>query len=166
MRQWLVESGPQRASPTLSKAPLEWSRIAHSHPPCSGFTLMSSRLFSVIPRFQVMVVIYTKYWSPSFSLLMMWFFLLLLLRVFRGFWINLHLLLTWDNWLWTLRRLVLWSSTVWRPHISISIQGWEVEITSSYTYLGVKFSRSHFSLRPSIQPWISKGLGSLALLER
>ena len=31
-------------------------------------------------------------------------------------------------------------------------QGREVEITSSYTYLGVKFSRSCFSLRLSIQP--------------
>ncbi len=119
MRQWLVDSGPQRVSLTLSKAPLGWSRAALSRPPCSRSTLMSSRLFLVTPSFQVMVVIYTRYWSPSFSLLMMWFFLLLSLRVFKGFWIDLHLFVTWDSWLWILRRLVLWSSMVWRPHISI-----------------------------------------------
>ena len=33
-------------------------------------------------------------------------------------------------------------------------------------YLGVKFSGPHFSLRPAIQSRVSKGMGSLALLER
>jgi hypothetical protein len=45
-------------------------------------------------------------------------------------------------------------------------RGEEIEITSTYTYLGVQFSGSRFSLRPTLQPRINKGYGSLALLER
>ena len=51
-------------------------------------------------------------------------------------------------------------------HLHFHFQVWEVEITSFYTYLGVKFFRSHFNLRSVIQPRINKGLGSLAMLER
>jgi hypothetical protein len=42
----------------------------------------------------------------------------------------------------------------------------EIEITSTYTYLGVQFSSPRFSLRPALQPRINKGYGSLALLKR
>ena len=45
-------------------------------------------------------------------------------------------------------------------------KGEEVEITSTYTYLGVQLSGPRFSLRPALQPRIIKGYGSLALLER
>jgi len=45
-------------------------------------------------------------------------------------------------------------------------KGEEVEITNTYTYLGVQFSGPRFSLRPALQPRINKGYGSLALLER
>ena len=51
-------------------------------------------------------------------------------------------------------------------HFHFFFQGKEVEITPSYMYLGVKFSGPHFSLRPAIQSRVSKGMGSLALLER
>ena len=46
------------------------------------------------------------------------------------------------------------------------IRGEEIEITSSYTYLGVLFTGPRSSLRPALQPRINKGYGSLALLER
>lgn len=49
-------------------------------------------------------------------------------------------------------------------HLHFYFQGREIEITTSYVYLGVKFSRPHFSLRPAIQPRVSKGMGSLAML--
>ena len=45
-------------------------------------------------------------------------------------------------------------------------KGEEIEITSTYTYLRVQFSGPRFSLRPTLQPQINKGYGSLALLER
>lgn len=45
-------------------------------------------------------------------------------------------------------------------------RGEEIEITSTYTYLGVQFSRSRFSLWQGLQPRVNKGYGSLALLER
>ena len=45
-------------------------------------------------------------------------------------------------------------------------KGEEIEIVSTYTYLGVKFSGPRFSLRPALQLRINKGYGSLALLER
>jgi hypothetical protein len=45
-------------------------------------------------------------------------------------------------------------------------RGEEIEITNTYTYLGVQFSGPRFSLRPTLQPRINKGYGSLALLER
>ena len=45
-------------------------------------------------------------------------------------------------------------------------KGEKVEITNTYTYLGVQFTGPRFSLRPSLQPRINKGYGSLALLER
>ena len=51
-------------------------------------------------------------------------------------------------------------------HLHFFFQGKEVEITPSYMYLGVKFSGPHFSLRPAIHSRVSKGMGSLALLER
>ena len=51
-------------------------------------------------------------------------------------------------------------------HLHFFFQGKEVEITPSYMYLGVKFSGPRFSLRPAIQSRVSKGMGSLALLER
>jgi hypothetical protein len=42
----------------------------------------------------------------------------------------------------------------------------EIEITSTYTYLGVQFSEPRFGLRPTLQPWITKDYRSLSLLER
>ena len=51
-------------------------------------------------------------------------------------------------------------------HFRFLFKGEEVEITSTYTYLGVRFSGPRFSLRPTLQPRINKGYGSLALLER
>jgi hypothetical protein len=42
----------------------------------------------------------------------------------------------------------------------------EIEITNTYTYLGVQFSRPRFILQSALQPWINKGYGSLSLLER
>jgi hypothetical protein len=45
-------------------------------------------------------------------------------------------------------------------------RGEEIEITNTYTYLGVLFTGPHFSLRHALQPRVSKGYGSLALLER
>ena len=45
-------------------------------------------------------------------------------------------------------------------------KGEEVEITSTYTYLGVQFSGPRLSLQPTLQPQINKGYESLALLER
>lgn len=45
-------------------------------------------------------------------------------------------------------------------------QGVEIEITATYTYLGVQFSRPRFGLRKALQPRINKGYGSLAVLER
>lgn len=43
-------------------------------------------------------------------------------------------------------------------------RGEEVEITSTYNYLRVRFSGPHFSLRPMVQPQINKGYGSISLL--
>jgi hypothetical protein len=40
-------------------------------------------------------------------------------------------------------------------------RGEEIEITNTYTYLLVQFSGARFSLRPSLQPQINKGYGSL-----
>lgn len=45
-------------------------------------------------------------------------------------------------------------------------KGEEIEIVSTYTYLGVQFSGPRFSLRLALQPRINKGYGSLAVLER
>jgi hypothetical protein len=45
-------------------------------------------------------------------------------------------------------------------------RGEEIEITNTYTYVGVQFSGSRFSLRPTLQFRINKGYGSLALLAR
>ena len=45
-------------------------------------------------------------------------------------------------------------------------QGQEIEITSSYMYLGVMFSGPRFSMRLAIQPKVNKGMGSLAFLEK
>ena len=42
----------------------------------------------------------------------------------------------------------------------------EIKITNTYTYLGVQFLGPCFSLRPTLQPRINKGYGSLALLDR
>jgi hypothetical protein len=41
-------------------------------------------------------------------------------------------------------------------------RGEEIDITSTYTYLGVQFSGPRFSLRPTLHPWINKGHRSLA----
>ena len=35
-------------------------------------------------------------------------------------------------------------------HLYFYFQGHAIEITTSYVYLGVKFSRPHFSLKPAI----------------
>ena len=43
-------------------------------------------------------------------------------------------------------------------------KGEEIEITSTYTYLGVQFSGPRFSLRLALQPRVNKGYESLALL--
>ena len=51
-------------------------------------------------------------------------------------------------------------------HLHFIFQGQEIEITSSYLYLGVFFSGPQFSMRPAIQPRVNKGMGSLALLEK
>lgn len=51
-------------------------------------------------------------------------------------------------------------------HLHFYFQGHEIEISTSYVYLGVKFSGPHFSLRPAIQPRVCKGMCSLAMLER
>ena len=51
-------------------------------------------------------------------------------------------------------------------HLHFIFQGQEIEITSSYLYLGVLFSGPRFSMRPAIQPRVNKGMGSLALLEK
>jgi hypothetical protein len=45
-------------------------------------------------------------------------------------------------------------------------RGEEIEITNTYTYLGVQFSGPRFSLRHALQPRVNKGYRSLALLER
>lgn len=45
-------------------------------------------------------------------------------------------------------------------------RGEEIEITSTYNYLGVQFSCPRFSLRPALQPRMNKGYGSLALFKR
>ena len=45
-------------------------------------------------------------------------------------------------------------------------KGEEVEITNTYTYLGVQFSGPRFSLQQALQPRINKGYRSLALRER
>lgn len=50
-------------------------------------------------------------------------------------------------------------------HLHFFFQGHEIEITS-YTYMGVKFSGPRFSMRSVIQPRVSKGMGSLAMLEK
>jgi hypothetical protein len=44
-------------------------------------------------------------------------------------------------------------------------QGEEVEITTTYTYLGIHFSRYRFGLKKVLQPQIKKRYGSIALLE-
>ena len=51
-------------------------------------------------------------------------------------------------------------------HLHFMFRGQEIEITSSYMYLGVMFSRPRFSMRPVIQPRVNNGMGSLALLEK
>ncbi len=51
-------------------------------------------------------------------------------------------------------------------HLHFMFQGQEIEITSSYTYLGVMFSGPQFNMRPAIQPKVNKGMGSLAFLEK
>jgi len=50
--------------------------------------------------------------------------------------------------------------------LQIRFKGEEVEITITYTYLGVQFVGPRFSLQPALQPLINKGYGPLALLER
>lgn len=50
-------------------------------------------------------------------------------------------------------------------HLHFFFQGQEIEITS-YMYLGVKFSGPRFNMRPAIQSRVSKGMGSLAMLEK
>jgi hypothetical protein len=45
-------------------------------------------------------------------------------------------------------------------------RGEEIEITSAYTYLGVRFSGPRFNFQPALQPRITKGYGPLSLLER
>jgi hypothetical protein len=42
----------------------------------------------------------------------------------------------------------------------------EIEITDTYTYLGVQLSGPCFSFQPTLQLQINKGYRSLALLER
>ena len=51
-------------------------------------------------------------------------------------------------------------------HLHFFFQGQEVEITSSYMYLSVKFSGPCFTLRSIVQSKVSKGMGSSTLLER
>jgi hypothetical protein len=45
-------------------------------------------------------------------------------------------------------------------------RGAEIEITTTYTYLGVQFTGPRFGMRQALQPRLSKGYGSLALIER
>jgi hypothetical protein len=45
-------------------------------------------------------------------------------------------------------------------------KGAEIEITTTYTYLGVQFMGPCFSMRHALLPRISKGYSSLALIER
>jgi hypothetical protein len=45
-------------------------------------------------------------------------------------------------------------------------KGEEIEITTTYTYLGVQFTGPRFSMRHDLLPRISKGYGFLAIIER
>ena len=51
-------------------------------------------------------------------------------------------------------------------HLHFIFQGQEIEITSSYTYLGVMFFGLRFSMRLSIHSRVNKGMGSLAMLKK
>lgn len=51
-------------------------------------------------------------------------------------------------------------------HLHFFFQGQEIEITSSYMYLEVKFFGPRFSMRLAIQSRVSKGMGSLAMLQK
>lgn len=51
-------------------------------------------------------------------------------------------------------------------HLHFFFQGQEIEITSSYMYLGVKFSGPCFIMRLAIQPRVNNGMCSLAMLEK
>jgi hypothetical protein len=52
------------------------------------------------------------------------------------------------------------------PNLYFYYRGAEIDITTAYNYLGVQFTWPHFSLRQALQPWLSKGYGSLALIDR
>ena len=43
--------------------------------------------------------------------------------------------------------------------------GVDIDITTTYSYLGVQFLRLRFGLRKGLQRQINKGYGSLALLD-
>jgi hypothetical protein len=45
-------------------------------------------------------------------------------------------------------------------------RGEEIEINTTYTYLGVQFTGPRFGMRQALQPRLNKGYGSLALIER
>lgn len=50
--------------------------------------------------------------------------------------------------------------------IHFYFQGEEIEITTLYIYLGVQFTGPRFGMHQALQPRLSKGYGSLALIER
>ena len=50
--------------------------------------------------------------------------------------------------------------------IHFYFRGEEIEITTSYIYVGVYFIGPRLGMRQALQPWLNKGYGSLALIER
>ena len=44
--------------------------------------------------------------------------------------------------------------------------GEEIEIATSYIYLGVQFTGPHFGMHQALHPQLSKGYGYLALIEK
>jgi hypothetical protein len=51
-------------------------------------------------------------------------------------------------------------------YLHFYFKGEEIEINTSYTYLGVQFMGPRFGMRQALQPRLNKGYGSLALIER
>jgi hypothetical protein len=63
-------------------------------------------------------------------------------------------------------KIMIFNGWKMTANLHFFFQGEEIEITSTYTCLGVRFSGPRFSLRLALHPWIAKGYGSLALLKR